>query len=123
MIRREAFRSQIEEIVMNHMKFQDDRKLIFSCTPNERLAELINILTQMNADRVFEGSVDLVHYCSSYYQLVKSQTDYKVIDEIDEDEDVKPQNQVTKEVFLKDLNFSRRLNNRMCITTAACVRP
>lgn len=47
-IRKESFRQQIEEVVQNHMKFQDDRKLIFSCSPNERLAELINILTQMN---------------------------------------------------------------------------
>ncbi len=62
------------------MKFADGRKLIFCCSPNERLVELMSLLTLLSSEGAFKGKVDLVHYSSSYQQLIRSQADYKIVD-------------------------------------------
>jgi len=75
------------EKIQGQLRYPDGRRLIFSCSPNERLVELMSILTQLSSERAFEGRVDMVHYSSSYQQLIRSQTDYKIVDEPNNDDD------------------------------------
>lgn len=72
-------KDQLEKIIQAQMKYPDGRKLIFCCSPNERMVELMSMLTILSSDKVFDGRVDMVHYSSSYQQLIRSQTDYKIM--------------------------------------------
>lgn len=85
----------------------------------------MNVLTQLSADRVFEGKVDLIHYSSSYFQLIKSQLDYRIVDENADDdaEEIKTNQNQPATIFDKDFNFNKKLHNKIWITTAAAVRP